>query len=39
MTGKPSDDEESSKNQETTDQNFLDILEKSDQSTGTKLWR
>jgi membrane protein implicated in regulation of membrane protease activity len=29
MTGKPSEDEESSKNQETTDQNFQDILEKS----------
>ena len=31
MTGKPSEDEESSKNQETTDQNFQDVLEKSAQ--------
>lgn len=36
MTGKPSENEESSKNQETIDKNFQEILEKSTQSNSRK---
>jgi hypothetical protein len=36
MTGKPSEDEESSQTQETADQNFQDILEKSAQQNSRK---
>jgi hypothetical protein len=36
MTGKPHEDEESRKSQETTNQNFQDILEKSTQPNSQK---